>query len=73
MGMHRYLVVIEPTVTGFSAFSPDVPGCVATATTRDEAEARMREALTLHLETLRDEGEAVPEPAASAAYVRVGA
>jgi predicted RNase H-like HicB family nuclease len=67
----RYLVVIEPTTTGFSAYSPDLPGCVSTGTTHDEVEKNMREAIEFHLDGLREEGEPVPEPATSAAFVEV--
>lgn len=67
----KYLVVIEPTSTGFSAYSPDVPGCVSTGATRAEVEGNMREAFELHLEGLREEGYPVPEPGTSSAYVEV--
>jgi predicted RNase H-like HicB family nuclease len=67
----RYLVVIEPTSTGFSAYSPDLPGCVSTGKTRDECEANMRQAIEFHLDGLREEGEPVPAPATSAAFVDV--
>jgi predicted RNase H-like HicB family nuclease len=68
----KYLIVIEPTATGFSAYSPDLPGCVATGTTRQECESEMREAIDFHLEGLREEGAAIPQPETSAAYVEVG-
>jgi predicted RNase H-like HicB family nuclease len=68
----KYLIVIEPTETGFSAYSPDVPGCVSTGATRDECEANMREAVDFHLDGLREEGEPIPEPRTSAAFVDVG-
>lgn len=71
--MHRYLIVIERTATGHSAFSPDVPGCVATGATVEDTEARMREALAFHLDGLRDEGLPAPEANARAAYVEVAA
>lgn len=67
----KYLIVIEPTGTGFSAYSPDLPGCVSTGATRDECELNMREAIEFHLDGLRLEGEAVPPPATSAAFVEV--
>ena len=67
----KYLVVIEPTGTGFSAYSPDLPGCVSTGATRDECEANMREAIAFHLNGLRDEGEPIPAPSSSAAFVEV--
>jgi predicted RNase H-like HicB family nuclease len=66
-------MVIEPTETGFSAYSPDVPGCVSTGATREEIERNMREAIELHLEGLRAEGYPVPEPCASSAYVETSA
>lgn len=69
----RYLIVIESTSTGFSAYSPDVPGCVATGTTREEAEREMREAISFHLDGLREDGAKLPEPHASSAYVEVPA
>jgi predicted RNase H-like HicB family nuclease len=67
----KYLVVIEPTNTGFSAYSPDLPGCVSTGATRDECESNMREAIEFHLDGLREEGEIVPKPISSAAFVEV--
>jgi predicted RNase H-like HicB family nuclease len=70
--MQRYLIVIEGNGSGnYSAYSPDVPGCVATGDTREEAEALMREALALHIASLREHDEPVPEPSSSAAYVEV--
>ena len=67
----KYLVVIEPTGTGFSAYSPDLPGCVSTGATRDECENNMHEAISFHLDGLRQEGEAIPGPVTSAAFVEV--
>jgi predicted RNase H-like HicB family nuclease len=70
--MQRYLIVIEGDGTSnYSAYSPDVPGCVATGATKEECETAMREAITLHLESLRSHGEPVPEPVSAAAYVEV--
>lgn len=69
----RYLVVIEPTDTGFSAYSPDLPGCVSTGATRGDVERNMQEAIELHLEGLREEGYPAPEPGTSSAYVEVTA
>lgn len=68
----KYLIVIERTDTGFSAYSPDLPGCAATGATRNECEAQMREAIAFHLDGLRQEGEAVPRPESSAAFVEAG-
>ena len=69
----RYLIVIESTPTGFSAYSPDVPGCVAAAATRDEIEQEMRKAISFHLEGLREDGAEIPEPHAYSVYVEVPA
>jgi predicted RNase H-like HicB family nuclease len=71
--MKKYLIVIEPTKTGFSAYSPDLPGCVSTGHTRDEVEQNMKEAIAFHLEGLREEGEPVPEPHSYSAYVELPA
>lgn len=67
----KYLIVIEPTSTGFSAYSPDLPGCVSTGASREECERNMHEAIAFHLEGLREEGEPVPAPTTSAAFVEV--
>jgi len=71
--MSRYLIVIEETGTGFSAYSPDVPGCAATGGSREDVERNMREALAFHLDGLREDGRPVPAPSTSAAYVDVAA
>ena len=69
----RYLIIIERTNSGFSAYSPDLPGCAATGATRGEVERAMREAVELHLEGLRASGQPVPPPSTSASYVEVAA
>jgi predicted RNase H-like HicB family nuclease len=71
--MKRFLVVIEPTQTGFSAYSPDLPGSVSTGRTREEVEQNMREAIAFHVDGLREEGEAVPEPGSYSAYIELSA
>lgn len=71
--MTRYLIVAERTATGYSAYSPDFPGCVATGSSRDEIDRNMREAIELHLEGLRAEGMEVPAPSSYASYVEVPA
>ncbi len=71
--MRKYLIVIEKTNTGYSAYSPDLDGCVATGRTRREVEQNMREAVTFHLEGLRLEGYEVPEPNSYSTYVQVAA
>ena len=52
----KYLIVLEETATGYSAYSPDVPGCVATGDRRDEVEREMKGAIALHLDGLKAEG-----------------
>jgi predicted RNase H-like HicB family nuclease len=69
----RLLIVVEQTDTGYSAYSPDVEGCVAAGHSREEVEGSMREAITLHLEQLRGEGQRVPAPRSYATYVEVAA
>ena len=58
----QYLIVIEKTATGYSAYSPDLDGCVATGPTKEEVEQNMREAIAFHLEGLRHEGFSLPHP-----------
>ena len=58
----RYAVVYEKTPHNYSAYVPDLPGCVATGVTREEVERNIREAVNLHLEGMRKEGESIPEP-----------
>jgi len=71
--MRSYLIVIEETSTGYSAYSPDLPGCVATGQTKEEVEQNMREAIEFHLEGLRLEGYEIPEPHSSSTYIEVPA
>ena len=71
--MQRYLIVIEPTDTGFSSYSPDVPGCASTGRTREEVEANMREAIAFHLDGLREDGKPLPSAHTIASYVEVAA
>ena len=65
------LIVVEKAGMGYSAYSPDLPGCVATGSSRPEVESTMREAIELHLIGLRAEGIAAPEPHAYATVVEV--
>jgi predicted RNase H-like HicB family nuclease len=71
----RYLIVIEHVEgTGYSSWAPDLPGCVAATSTREECERLMREAIALHLAGLRQDGLPIPEPSAvGAALVEVAA
>jgi predicted RNase H-like HicB family nuclease len=66
----RYLVLVEGgPPSNYSAWSPDVLGCVATGDTMEECVASMREALALHIELLAEEGEPIPEPTGPGVYV----
>ena len=67
----KYLVVIEPSETGFSAYSPDLPGCVATGATEAEVEREMHEAMEFHVEGLRLEGYPVPVQSTRSAYLEI--
>ena len=67
----KLLFIVESTANGFSAYSPDVPGCIATGTTRDEVETNMREAIELHFDGLRADGAPLPSPTCYALSVEV--
>jgi predicted RNase H-like HicB family nuclease len=69
--MYRFLVVIERANGNYSAYSPDVPGCVATGATREEAERNMHEAIELHVQGLLDDNLPVPDSNSFAEYVAV--
>ncbi len=59
--MKRYLIVIEDAGKNFSAYAPDLPGCIATGTTVEEVKQRMQEAIEFHLEGLKEDGIEPPE------------
>lgn len=67
----KYLIILEESATGFSAWSPDVDGCIATGATREETENNMREAIGFHLEGLREEGYEIPMAYTTPAYLEV--
>ncbi|MCC6237527.1 MAG: type II toxin-antitoxin system HicB family antitoxin [Dehalococcoidia bacterium] len=67
----RYVAVYERTPSGWSAYVPDLPGCVAAGDTRDETERLTREAVALHIESLRESGDPVPSPGAWTSLVEV--
>lgn len=69
----RYAIVIERATTNYSAYVPDLPGCVATGATVEEVEAQIREAIVFHVEGLREDGLPVPAPASRVEYVDVAA
>ncbi len=67
----KYAVLYEKTGTGYSAHVPDLPGCIATGATLQETEQRMREAIEMHLEGMREDGDSIPEPSTIANYITV--
>ena len=58
----KYAVIYEKTSTGYSAYIPDLPGCIAAGDTVEETEQLMREAVELHLNGMREDGDPIPEP-----------
>ena len=68
----KYVVVIEKSDNGYSAYPPDIPGCIAAAETFAETEKLIREAVVYHLEMMAESGEPIPEPHATAIEVEVG-
>lgn len=73
MNTHRFLIVIEQVGGNYSAYSPDLPGCVATGLTHDETEKNMYEAIQMHIEGLQEDGLPIPTSTAVAEYMVVGA
>ncbi|MEW6418359.1 MAG: type II toxin-antitoxin system HicB family antitoxin [Nitrospirota bacterium] len=69
--MYRFLVVIEKANSNYSAYSPDLPGCIATGATREEAERNMHEAIELHVRGLIEDNLPIPESTSFAEYVAV--
>ena len=69
----QYLVIIEKGARNYSAYSPDIPGCIATARTRAQVARRIREAIRFHLDGLRRHGLALPLPSSSAEIIEVPA
>ena len=69
----RYAIVIEKAGENYAAYVPDLPGCVATGATLEETEEMIREAIELHVEGLRADGQQVPEPSSRVHYIDVAA
>ena len=69
----RYTIVIENAPANYAAYVPDLPGCIATAPTRQEAITEIRQAIASHIQSLREHGEPVPKPRRAAAVVEVAA
>jgi len=72
MRAKRYPVIIEPTTTGYSAYSPDVPGCAAAGHTVEKTRRNFQDALVVHFEAIREVSEPIPEPHTSVGYVASG-
>lgn len=69
----QYLAIVEAGPESYSAYVPDLPGCIAAADTRDEVEALIREGIALYLSALRERGQPIPAPTTSAFEVAVSA
>ncbi len=69
----RYAIVIEKAEGHFSAYVPDLPGCIATGATIGEVESQIREAIEFHLEGMREDGTPIPPPASRVEYVDIAA
>ncbi|MBE7417011.1 MAG: type II toxin-antitoxin system HicB family antitoxin [Ideonella sp.] len=69
----RYAIVIERAEGNYSAYVPDLPGCVATGATVAEVETQVREAIAFHVEGMREDGLAIPSPSSQVEYVDVSA
>ncbi|UZR27142.1 type II toxin-antitoxin system HicB family antitoxin [Methylococcus mesophilus] len=69
----RYAIVIEPAGGNFSAYVPDLPGCIATGATLQETEVNIREAILLHLDGIKEDGEPIPVPSAVVEYCELAA
>ena len=67
----KYLVIVEKAEHNYSAFVPDLPGCIATGETPEQTHENMREAVEIYLDELKASGEPVPEPSANIDYVTV--
>ena len=60
--MNKFVVLFEQSSTGYGAYAPGLPGCVATGRTLEETRRRMAKAMEMHLGAMRDDGDAIPEP-----------
>jgi len=69
--MTQYTVIYEPGERNWSAYVPDLPGCIATGATREDVERLIREAIEFHVEGMKSHGEPVPEPTVQAGLVEV--
>ena len=60
--MNKFLVLFEQSATGYGAYAPDLPGCIATGRTLEEARQRMTKAMEMHLAAMREDGDPIPQP-----------
>jgi predicted RNase H-like HicB family nuclease len=67
--MAKYAVVIENANSNYSAYVPDLPGCVATGDTVDEVRTNIREAINIHLEGMAEDGKTIPRPSSTVEYI----
>jgi len=71
--MQKYTIIIEKLADNYSAYCPDLPGCIATGSTAEETIDRMREAIKFHVEGLKKENIAIPEPSSQVTHIEVAA
>ena len=69
----RYAIVIEKVESNYSAYVPDLPGCVATGASIQQVEAEIREAIEFHIEGLREDGSLIPAPSSQVEYIEIAA
>ena len=69
--MSKYLVIFEKADHNYSAYSPDLPGCIATGTTRKQVEKNIKEAIAFHIEGLKEDNQEIPDPSSYVEYVEV--
>ena len=69
----RYAIVIEKAESNYSAYVPDLPGCIATGASIQQVEAEIREAIGFHIDGLREDGCAIPMPSSQVEYVEIAA
>lgn len=67
----KYAIVIEKAEMNYSAYVPDLPGCIATGTTIKEVESEIREAIKFHLDGMREDGELIPSPTSQVEYIDI--
>ena len=70
---NKYLIIVEQSQTGFSAYCPDLPGCVATGSSKQEVENNMKQAIAFHLEGLKEDGKQIPDSTTYSSYLDIEA